>query len=481
MRTGELARRGIPFPDPFQGDEERLVGIEAGFPEGAELRCELPFPVVEIRLGDRARLPGMGAPCRQAFFEIAPVRHQSSSRARTAFAGGGWEAQHYPGRFPLAGRIMRRVLIVLLAVGSATAAASEDPFQALALATRYEIGDDSVRIVSDRIVEGAGVEEYRFSLSAGSAAARARAADRASGTALSAAASGDALLVSLGRTLGERAERRVRIEELVDRSHYVRRSGDGLLFEHLSPPGRIVVLLPSGTVLRSASVPVQTAVEDGRLKLGILNPGPERLPLRLEFGSGEPGAGRGIEGDFRADDERNIVYWLEDPAEHRIRLALELLLDAPGQAHVFSVLLPTDRILDPVTLDVDRGVELPTRIVSAEEAAAIPHAPMPLPDDASVLVADLGYAVPEGGNARVRLYQTAINPGYELLEDGDLRLLRFLARPRTRIVLPGGWDLTSLDQPAFPHRDDECRLFLDFVHAGGDRPSLVLTATRAPG
>jgi hypothetical protein len=370
---------------------------------------------------------------------------------------------------------MKKALTLLFVVAP-VAAAAEDPFRTLALGTRYEIGSESVRIVSDRIVTGAGVEEFRLPLSAGSTAARAVAVDRASGATLSSTADGDALVVSLGRTLGERAERRVRIEETAERSRYVRPDGDRWRFDHAAPPGRIVVLLPPNTVLESASLPVQTAVEDGRLKLGILNPGAEPLPVRLEFGPGEPGAARAITGDFRADDERNIVYWLEDPAEHRIRLALELLLDAPGQAHVFSVLLPADRILDPVTLDVDRGVELPTRIVSAREAAAIPHAPAPLADDARVLVADLGYPVPEGGNARVRLYQTAINPGYELVADGELRLLRFLARPRTRIVLPPGWDLTSLDQPARPHRDDLDRLVLDFVHFGGDRPSLTLTA-----
>lgn len=375
---------------------------------------------------------------------------------------------------------MKRALTALLLMAP-PAAAADDPFQILALATRYEIGGgNEIRIVSDRIVRGAGVEEYRFSLSAASAASRAVAVDRASGAELASAASGDELLVSLGRRLGERAERRVRIEETAGRARYVRPRGGGMVFEHSVPPGRVTVLLAPGTVLGSSNVPVQAAVEDGRLKLGILHPGADPLPVRLEIESGDPGGFRAIEGDFRAEDERNIVYWLEDAAENRLRLALELLLDAPGQAHVFSVLLPADRILDPVTLDVDRGVELPTRIVSAEAAAAIPHAPAPLPDDARVLVADLGYAVPEGGNARVRLYQTAINPGYELLPDGDLRLLRFLARPRTRIVLPAGWDLTSLDQPALPHRDDEGRLVLDFVHSGGDRPSLVLTATRRP-
>ena len=380
---------------------------------------------------------------------------------------------------PGAGGTMRRALIVLLAAGSVTAAASDDPFRTLAQATRYEIGSGAeLRIVSDRIAEGAGVEEYRFPLSPASAGAEAAVVDRASGAALSSTVDGDGLLISLGRTLGERAERRVRIEEIADRSHYVRPHGNGLIFEHAAPPGRTTVLLPPGTVLGSSNVPVQAAVEGGRLMLGILHPGPEPLPVRLDIEPGDPGAMRAIEGDFRAGDERNIVYWLEDPAAHRLSLALELLIDTPGQAHVFSVLLPTDEILDPVTLDVDRGLELPTRIVSAEEAASIPHSPTPLPDDAKVLVADLGYAVPAGGNARVRLYQTAINPGFELLDDGDFRLLRFLARPRTRIVLPPGWDLTSLDQPAIPHRDGEGRLVLDFVHAGGDRPSLVLTATR---
>ena len=375
---------------------------------------------------------------------------------------------------------MKKALVALLvSVPIASAAAADDPFRNLALATRYEIGAGSeMRIVSERIVEGAGVDEHVFLLSHGSVPERAVVTDRASGAVLSSTATGEALRIALGMTLGERAERRLRIEETAGRSHYVRPHAAGLIFEHAAPPGRVTVVLPPGTVLRSSTVPVQTAVEDGRLMLGILHPGTEPLAVRLEIEPGDPGTMRAIEGDFRAGDERNIVYWLEEPAEHRIRLALELLLDTPGQAHAFSVLLPTDQILEPVTLDVDRGVELPTRIVSAQQAALIPHAPTPLPDDAKLLVADLGYSVPEGGNARVRLYQTAINPGYELLPDGELRLLRFLARPVTRIVLPPGWDLTSLDQPALPHRDAEDRLVLDFLHFGGDRPSLTLTARR---
>ena len=232
---------------------------------------------------------------------------------------------------------MKRILAVSLVWGSLTAAAEPpDTFRILALATRYEIGAGAeIRIVSDRIVEGAGTSEHRFALSHGSDAGRAVALDRASGSTLSSAPTGDGLRISLGTTLRARAERRLRIEEAADRAHYLRPHADGLIFEHAVPPGRITVVLPPGTVLGSSTLPVQTAVEDGRLKVGILNPGPELLPVRLEFEPGDPGAVRLIEGDFRAEDEKNIIYWLEDPAEHRLRLALELLLDTPGQAQVF--------------------------------------------------------------------------------------------------------------------------------------------------
>ena len=89
------------------------------------------------------------------------------------------------------------------------------------------------------------------------------------------------------------------------------------------------------------------------------------------------------------------------------------------------------------------------------------------------------YAVQQGANARIRLYQTATDrAGYELMPSGERRW-RFLARTRTRIVLPAGWDLSSLDQSALTHLDAEGRLVLDFAHMGGDVPELTLTARRS--
>lgn len=349
-------------------------------------------------------------------------------------------------------------------------------------AVRYDIpASGEIRVVSDVTIREAGGQAYRHRLAPGSRSAAARVVDRAAGATLKHRVEGGVVLVQFPEALAARAERRLVVEERAERAKYVADRGDALEFRHTVPPGRIVVLLPPGYQVSEASAPAQVAIEDGRAKLGVINDSPGDLPLRvLARKSGTVTTSAPVAGAFRAEDERSIVYWLDDPTTHRISLALELFLTHPGQSHAYSVLRDEDSITNPVSLDVDRGRELPTRIVKGREANALGDAPAPFPDDANVLVADLGYKVPPGGNARVRLYQTATDAdGYRLQPDGELRWDRFLARLRTRAVLPTGWVLTSVDQPAVISRDEQGRVVLDFVQTGGDSPKLTLTARRA--
>ena len=220
-------------------------------------------------------------------------------------------------------------------------------------------------------------------------------------------------------------------------------------------------------------------INGGPLEVGILAvDGPIDVKLEAAVAPSAPSAT--LSGSFRADDDRRIIYWLEDPSTQRISLALELLITQPGQAHVYSVLRKEDDITNPRTVDVDRAIDLPTRIVTGREAMAIGDSPTPIPEDASVLVADLGYRVPPGGSARVRLYQVATDKdGYRVSPEGELRWTRFLARLRTRAVLPVGWSLTSVDQPAVISKDAEGRVVLDFLQAGGNSPALYLTARKS--
>lgn len=371
-----------------------------------------------------------------------------------------------------------RVLLMLNLVLAAAPAGAADN-----VAVRYEFGDRAdIRIVTDVVVTQSAAREWRHKLAPGSRAADARAVDRATGRPLAARVEGTELVVDLGRELPAEAEQRIGVEEVAARGDYVKGQGQGarLVFQQ-DVTGRVIIVLPPGYTVTRSSVPAQFEIQDGRLRAGIAAlGGPVSVVIEAEVGPSAPAVA--LPGSFRAADERTIVYWLEEPASQRIRLALEMVLTHPGQAHVYSVLRKEDNITNPVTMDVDRGTRLPTRIVTGTQATALGDAPAPFPSDASVLVADLGYAVPRGGSARVRLYQEASDrEGYQLVKDGDLQWKRFLGRLRTRAVLPVGWFLTSVDQPAVISRDEQGRVVLDFTHTGADSPSLFLTARKAAG
>lgn len=350
------------------------------------------------------------------------------------------------------------------------------------MSVRYDLpqaGD--VRVTTEVTIHEPGSRSYRHALADGSDLPQAKALDKTDGKALPHRVDGKYLVVEWPQALSERAERRLVIAERADRAKYISERGQELEFHHALAPGRIVLALPAGYRVSEVTAPAQLAMEDGRPKIGIINDLASPLPIRVRARkAGKEALSTAVPGAFRAEDERSIVYWLDDPATHRISLALELFLTHPGQSHAYSVLRDDDRITNPVSLDVDRGRELPTRIVKGREANKFGDSPTPFPDDANVLVADLGYAVPKGGSARVRLYQTATDAaGYRLQQDGELQWDRFLARLRTRAVLPEGWVLTSVDQPAVISRDDRGRIVLDFMQTGGDSPKLTLTARRS--
>jgi hypothetical protein len=367
----------------------------------------------------------------------------------------------------------QQVLVGMMIVAATTGAVAAND-----RAVRYEFGDRAdVRIVTDVVATEAGVAQWRHRLSEGSHPEEARAIDRASGKPLATRIDGSDLLVELGRALPANAQQRLRIEEVASRSDYVKGQGLGaaLVFEHVVE-GRITLALPPGYGVTACSIPAQYAIEEGRLEVGILAiDRPTAVKLEAAVRPSAPRAT--LTGSFRVGDDRTIVYWLEDPGAQRISLALEMLITQPGQAHVYSVLRKEDNITNPRTVDLDRGIELPTRIVTGREAMAIGDSPAPIPEDASVLVADLGYSVPPGGSARVRLHQVATDKeGYHLSPEGELRWTRFLARLRTRAVLPKGWSLTSVDQPAVISTDAEGRVVLDFLQAGANSPALYITA-----
>ena len=335
----------------------------------------------------------------------------------------------------------------------------------------FELGPNgSVSVTTDLFIKQPGVREYMYISLPGAKPESLSAFDVSRGQALAMHRAGGQIAVTLPGPVANKAEFRLRLhEDLVEA---------GPKLHRILAAGRYVFVLPKGFGLRHCSLPAQVETADGHVRVGVVISGDMPTPIDLEMEQQAAGASLAFDGNFLAMDNRAISYQLLDPKEHGLRLWLELYVDHPGQAHFYSQLRKSDNVSNPVTVDMDRGVELPTRIVTGKEANAIGDAPSPFPDDAAVLVADLGYKVPAGGSARLRSYQTATDtPNYGLTSPDNFRLERFIARTRTQYVLPPGWNLASMDQPGIISKTSDGRTIIDFVCSSSSL-KLILTGRR---
>ena len=103
------------------------------------------------------------------------------------------------------------------------------------------------------------------------------------------------------------------------------------------------------------SLPGQITTDHGLTKIGIVVTGNDASRVSVEATRGDSRADATIDGSFRAEDERRVVYWLDEPAEHHLHLALDLVAAVAGQTHVFSVLRRDDHISKPSAIDADTG------------------------------------------------------------------------------------------------------------------------------
>jgi hypothetical protein len=332
----------------------------------------------------------------------------------------------------------------------------------------------TTHVTTELIVKKASSSDFIYSALEGADPGRITAFDVSKANKLPVRVEARQAHITLPYVLKDRAEFRMSVQEEIPAT--------GLTIQRLLDKGRYVFLLPAGYNVMSCSLPAQIKTTTGRVSLGVVQSSDAPQPVEVRMAKTVPLTDSPYKGGFLALDNQIILYDLQEPADHRIRLWLEMYVQKAGQSHFYSQLRIPDRTSDPVTLDVDRGVELPTRIVSGKEANAIGDAPAPFPEDGRILVADLGYSIPAGGSARLRSFQTATDvEGYRLTDPDTLRLDRFISRTRTLYLLPAGWSVTSIDQPGVLSTNQDGRVLVTFAGNTGKSNTLTIIAQRNKG
>jgi hypothetical protein len=172
------------------------------------------------------------------------------------------------------------------------------------------------------------------------------------------------------------------------------------------------------------------------------------------------------ESFHRAEQDREISYWLLDPSTHQFRISHDFTVTRPGQKYVHSFVRKGSVVSpDAAMFDLDAGTKLKTYTVSGKDVNALDYYPDKVDSDSVVVQGDLLHAVAEGQSTRIRVQETYTDPVGYVVKDGELVWTRTLGRPLNYVTLPAGWKLTSVNTPATIALDEEGRIKLRFVNA----------------
>lgn len=180
--------------------------------------------------------------------------------------------------------------------------------------------------------------------------------------------------------------------------------------------------------------------------------------------------------EHRAEQDREITYWLLAPETHQFKISHDFNVTRVGQKSVHSFVRKGSIVTDSEIFDLDTGEKLKTYKVSGREVNALNYYPEPTADDTVVVQGDLPHPIGQGESVRVRVVETYTDPQSYTIKGGELVWDRTLGRPRNIVVLPDGWALSAVSVPAVISLDREGRIMCRFANPRNDEIHVVLKA-----
>jgi hypothetical protein len=308
--------------------------------------------------------------------------------------------------------------------------------------------------------------------------------------------------VTLARQVPAGGETRLRIDKTYrdPKSYY--REGDVLVFARGLGIKRNAVVLPAGYELVACNIPSQVLTErDGRIAISFLNTYPLEAPLVVKArplakasaataaGGTSPSEGaqarpapasaastRSMASRLseRARQDREIVYFLQQPETHAFALYHDYTESRPGMGAYYNVVRAGSRASDPAARLLDTGEALKVETLRGSELlAAKADVGEPITAESEVVVIRFP-AVLKGQSARLRISETYTDAGRYYMDGNEFVWDRSLGRPRNAVVLPAGWYVTASSIPAVVTMTDDGRVRLDLDNPRPDEMAVLL-------
>ncbi|HEY3383301.1 MAG TPA: hypothetical protein VGK32_16130 [Vicinamibacterales bacterium] len=424
-----------------------------------------------------------------------------------------------------------RLLVILLSLAvMPTAARGQAPSPILESHegddyTRYELltpGSGQFRIVYEVTATSPGARFYFNIIRKGSEASDEAVIDQmtgqplpftmVNGTAARAAglahADPDAqyIQVTLLRAVPTGGEIRLRIlKTYKDPKSYYQEAG-GIVFARGLGIRRNSVVMPAGYEIVSCNVPSQVVrTADGRLTISFFHTGAGEAPLVVKArplqktvatpasmtnpATAAPTARATVTAPAappsiaerlseRAHQDREIVYFLQQPESHSFSLYHDYTESQPGIDKYLNVVRAGSRASNPSARLLDTGEALKVETLKGDQiTAARLDIGEPVTPATEVVVIRFP-AVQKGQSVRLRILETYTDGGRYYLDGDELVWDRSLGRPRNAVVLPAGWYLSASSIPAVVRMTEDGRVRLDYDNPRPDEVDVLLKAAR---
>jgi len=183
----------------------------------------------------------------------------------------------------------------------------------------------------------------------------------------------------------------------------------------------------------------------------------------------------------RAHQDREIVYFLQQPDTHAFSLYHDYTEARPGVNGYANVVREGSVASHPSARVLDTGEELQAHEMSgAEMIASKINVGETVAPTARVVV--IPFAPLQAGQTlRLRIAETYTAPLSYRVEGDELVFDRSLGRPRNAVVLPSGWYCTFSAVPALVSRLPDGRVRLDYWNDRPEPVDVLLKARRRVG
>jgi hypothetical protein len=274
------------------------------------------------------------------------------------------------------------------------------------------------------------------------------------------------------------------------KSYYV--DGKAIVFNRPLGVKRNKIVLPAGYEVTGLTVPSQILTEkDGRIAVSFLHAGSGEAPLVLRAAKTAQTAAAAVpkaltatrswESPFaglpeqerlseRAHQDRDIVYFLQQPETHAFSLYHDYTESRPGISGYANIVREGSVASHPSASILDTGEQLQTLEMSGAELAASKINVGETAAPAARVVVIPFPPLSAGQTLRLRIAETYTAPVSYKLDGDELIFDRSLGRPRNAVVLPSGWYCTFSAAPATVTQLPDGRVRLDYWD---DRPEAV--------